>query len=230
MVSGRTTGLFAEQCTAKAKGTQQRCQRLVMGGGVCIVHGGRAPQVNAAREARVVAALAQMSSGVTEARDPGEALVSAAVDADAIVQRLKSSMDAGEEFRPGELRALGDWLDRVARISKTVIDARVDERKVRVTELQHRQFTEILKAVLVALGHDPDDPEVIEVVQSCSAAIGAGRRPGLAAVVIAPERPAEVSRAVSRAKIVAAIEPVSCSAPSATQCDTQSPSTTENRA
>lgn len=183
MVSGRTTGLSAEQCTAKAKGTQQRCQRLVMGGGVCIVHGGRARQVNAAREARVVAALAQASGGVTEARDPGEALVSAAVDADQIVQKLKRSLDAGEEIKPSELRALGDWLDRTGRLAKTVLDARVDERRVRVTEAQHRELLAILTAVIRQLGHDPDDPEVIEVVRSCSAAIGAGgRRPGLAAV------------------------------------------------
>lgn len=221
---------LTEPCGRKSKRSGQPCKKLVIGGGPCRLHGGATPAVAAAREARIIAALAAASGGVTEARDPGEALVSAAVDADQIVQRLKSSIEAGEEFKPGELRALGDWLDRVARISKTVIDARVDERRVRVTELQHRQFEAILKAVLRALGHDPDDQAVIDLVRACSGAISEGRRPVLAVtaeVLATPDGHDEGSRAGSRAGIVASTVPDSCSVPSLTQCDPQSPSTPE---
>jgi len=138
--------------------------------------------VKAAREARIIAALAQASGEVTVYRDPGEALVSAAVDADQIVQRLKLALESGEQIKAGELRALGEWLDRTGRLAKTVLDARVDERKVRITELQHAELFAIIAAVLAELGHDPDSPEVIEVVRSCAARIGAGGRARLPAI------------------------------------------------
>ena len=167
---------LSEQCTAKSKRSGQQCRHFVIGGGVCHLHGGKAPQVAAAREARIIAAQAQASGEVTVYRDPGEALVSAAVDADQIVQKLKRALESGEQIKAGELRALGEWLDRTGRLAKTVLDARVDERKVRITELQHRELFAIIAAVLSELGHDPDSPETIEVVRSCAARIGAGGR------------------------------------------------------
>ena len=176
------TNPLSEQCTATAKRSGVRCLQLVVGGGVCFKHGGQAPRVKAAREARIIAALAQASGEVTVYRDPGEALVSAAVDADQIVQRLKLALESGEQIKAGELRALGEWLDRTGRLAKTVLDARVDERRVRITELQHAELFAIIAAVLAELGHDPDSPEVIEVVRSCAARIGAGGRARLPAI------------------------------------------------
>lgn len=42
------------RCTATAKGSGERCKRLpIPGGTVCVMHGGRAPQVQAAAEERV---------------------------------------------------------------------------------------------------------------------------------------------------------------------------------
>lgn len=156
----------------------------MIGGGPCPMHGGAAPQVNAARLARIVVAEALAKSAPIEGRDLGDVLVSAVQDSDAMAQRIKALIEkGGEELKPSELRAYGEWLDRAGRLSKSALDAQIDQRKVRVTELQHHQFTEILKAVLVALGHDPDSAEVIELVRSCSGAISEGRRPPALAAV-----------------------------------------------
>lgn len=46
---------LSERCTATSKRTGQRCQLTVIGGGVCFMHGGKAPQVAAKREERIVA-------------------------------------------------------------------------------------------------------------------------------------------------------------------------------
>jgi hypothetical protein len=224
---------LAEQCTAKSKRSGQRCQHFVIGGGPCHLHGGKSPRAAAAREARIIAAQAHASGAVTEYRDPGEALVSAAVDADRIVQLLKRSLESGETLKAGELRSLGEWLDRTGRLAKTVLDARVDERKVRITELQHRELFAIIGAVLAELGHDPDSPEMIEVVRSCAARIGAGARPRAVVrgeVLSTPDPRGEVSRAVSRAPKAPVIVPVSCSEQTTPTGDNKSPSTPQTGA
>jgi hypothetical protein len=173
---------LSEQCPAKSKRSGQQCRHLVIGGGVCHLHGGKSPRAAAAREARIIAAQAQASGAVTEYRDPGEALVSAAVDADRIVQLLKRSLESGETLKAGELRLLGEWLDRTGRLAKTVLDARVDERRVRLTEAQLVQAHQLLAAVLVELGHDPGDPDVIAAVESCGRRLVAGERQPLALI------------------------------------------------
>jgi hypothetical protein len=45
---------LGEQCSATSKRSGKRCRRRVVGGGPCIMHGGRAPQVNARREQRIL--------------------------------------------------------------------------------------------------------------------------------------------------------------------------------
>lgn len=45
---------LSERCTATSKRTGLRCQLTVIGGGTCFMHGGKAPQVAAKREARIV--------------------------------------------------------------------------------------------------------------------------------------------------------------------------------
>jgi hypothetical protein len=178
---------LAEQCTANAKGSGVRCLITVVGGGVCRKHGGGAPAVKAAREARVLAARAQAAGGVVVARDPGDALLGATQDADAMVQRIKAVIEGSGELKASEVRAFGEWLDRTGRLGKMTLDARVDERRVRITELQHAELFAIIAAVLAELGHDPDSPETIEIVRSCAARVGAGGRarpPAIRAEVI----------------------------------------------
>lgn len=116
------------------------------------MHGGRAPQVAAAREARVIAGEAALrAAGTTAPRDPGEALLAAAQDADAILQRIKVGVADGS-LSPALLTACGDWLDRVSRLSKVVLDARIDERKVRVDQARVQLQAQAVEDGLAAAG------------------------------------------------------------------------------
>lgn len=126
---------LSERCTAQAKRSGQRCQQWVIGGGVCFKHGGKARRVEARRQVRILTGRAALAGQPVEQRDPGEALVAAAADADSMLQRLKSRLATGE-LTGTELTAFGEWIDRTSRIAKTVLDARIDERRARLTEQQ----------------------------------------------------------------------------------------------
>src|SRR5688500_6067795 len=119
---------LSRKCTALAKSTRQRCERWVIGGGPCPMHGGKAPQVAVRREACILEAQAMSESLLAGVRwldrAPGEALLAAAADADALVQRIKWQVVQHEVIDPASLMALGDWIDRVGRLSKLVLDAR----------------------------------------------------------------------------------------------------------
>lgn len=159
-----------EQCVAMSKRTRKRCGQLVPGGGVCTWHGGAASQVLKRREARVAVAEAGVIFGDYGERDPSEVLLAAVADADAVLQRLKDRAALSEHLTGTDVEALGDWLDRAHRMAKVALDARVQERQVRIAEATNRQmaseFRERLEAILVALGHDPDDRQVMQVVVS----------------------------------------------------------------
>jgi hypothetical protein len=130
---------LSSQCTASSKRSGERCRRQVIGGGVCIMHGGAAPAVRAKREGRIIAGMAARAArGDVAPRDPVEALLAAARDADAIVQRLKSNFAAGVVVDGATLSVLGEWLDRVSRLSKVCVDARLDERRAALEEAQAR--------------------------------------------------------------------------------------------
>lgn len=149
-----TASSLSSQCTATSRRSGQRCQHMVIGGGVCHLHGGKAPQVAAAREARIVAWEAAQGQDPIEVRDPADALMAAATLADELVQRLHRDLRERGTLNSASLMALGDGLDRVGRLSKVVIDARIDERKVRLSEAQGVQMHRVLVGVLTDLGHD----------------------------------------------------------------------------
>lgn len=114
------------------------------------MHGGKAPQVAARREARILEAEARLRGEAATPRDPGEALVAAAEDADGMLQRLKADMRSGT-LQPAQLLAFGDWIDRTARIAKTVLDARIDERRARLAERDGQLLASGLTWLLQAL-------------------------------------------------------------------------------
>ena len=108
--------------------------------------------------------------------------MSAAADADRIVQKLKVEALAGE-LTGATLTALGDWIDRVGRLSKIVINARINERQV---QLQEAQASIVIQAFKAALATVPDllPAERDQVVRAFLVGIGRARaeRPGLEVV------------------------------------------------
>lgn len=138
---------LSERCKAKAKGSGQQCQNHVIGGGPCHMHGGAAPQVKAKREARILAGEAALAGKPYAQRDPGEALLAAANDADAILQRLKTQLRSAGQVEPAMLTALGDWIDRTSRISKIVLDARIDERQIEINEQLGEQVYNLIQTI-----------------------------------------------------------------------------------
>ena len=112
-----------------------------------------APLAHAPHTASLTTSTARVSSsGIASAyegrhtpRDPGEALMSATHDADRILQQLKSALSAGDLQPSAMLSVVGEWVDRVSRLAKVRIDARIEVRRV---ELE----AEKLQLVRVALG------------------------------------------------------------------------------
>lgn len=149
-----TANSLSAQCPATSKRSRQRCKHMVVGGGPCHMHGGKAPQVAAKREARIVAWEASQGQDPIEVRDPADALMAAAMLADELVQRLHRDLREKGTLNSASLMALGDGLDRVGRLSKVVIDARIDERRVRLSEAQGIQMHTVIVGVLTELGHD----------------------------------------------------------------------------
>ncbi|MGE2835132.1 hypothetical protein [Mycobacterium sp. SMC-4] len=87
------------RCTARSKATGQRCKLPPMlGGNVCRVHGGAAPQTRAKAQRRLQQA------------------------ADALVQRLLQFALDGDVDDPTALRAIRDALDRAGLTAKTGVE------------------------------------------------------------------------------------------------------------
>lgn len=140
---------LAEQCSATSKATGQRCRIRVIGGGPCRLHGGAAPQVVAAREARIVAAEAAMEAPKTTA-EAADVLLGAMNDAHSILQRLKQNIADGR-VTVADLDALGQWVDRASRTAKVVVDVGLEERRVRISEEQGQQLAEAIHRILVGM-------------------------------------------------------------------------------
>ena len=156
------TGLGGEQCTATSKRSGDRCKRLVVGGGVCVMHGGNAPQVRVRREARILAAEAAQEAPVTAA-DAADVMLAAMNDSHGLLQRLKANIASGQ-VQVSDLSALGDWIDRAARISKMVADAGIEERRMKLTEGQGQLIALAIRQILDALGLSPDQQQLVPVV------------------------------------------------------------------
>jgi hypothetical protein len=102
------------QCTATAKSTGERCERdAISGGDVCIMHGGKAPQVRAAARRRLVrerlaagvaALLDDVSEDLAESH-PGELILEAAHRAAGmarLLEQLVGMLAAEPEARPAD--------------------------------------------------------------------------------------------------------------------------------
>lgn len=140
----------ASQCTATAKSTGLRCGKLVLGGGVCRIHGGKSPNAVAAREARLVQARAAVLGG-REKRTPAEALMAAGSALDAGLQAIAELVESGGVVTADAIRELRAQADASGRMQKIILDAGIEERRVRISEAQGAQVAAAIRGILDGL-------------------------------------------------------------------------------
>lgn len=87
-----------------------------------------------------------MFADTYEPRDPGEALA-AAVNADQVLRSLQQRVELAGELRAHDLEALRTWMELVSRLSKAVLDARIDERRTQLSERQGQLVADLFRAV-----------------------------------------------------------------------------------
>lgn len=167
-------------CTARAKTTGKPCGNPPMNGGtVCRMHGGRAPQVKAKAKQRQAVAEAQKiisRLGGQVEQEPLEALLQLVGEAAANVHGYRSVI-AGLEIEVGAdgsvaiperdlyskngitnvparvhilVKMYDEERDRLARYSKLCLDAGVEERRVKLAEVQGRGLAEVVRAAVDA--------------------------------------------------------------------------------
>lgn len=183
---------MGERCTARSKSTGEQCRQSVIGGGVCRFHGGKAPQVAAAREGRKLQMRAQAYGEVVE-RSPAEALLSASSALDASLQRLEGmAADAGGAD-PVLLKEIRSAATESARVAKLVQDAGLDERRLQLAERDQTDLSQVLTLALGAFGLEPSESVVREVVVEAVERVRSGdltalapRVPSLAQLEAAP--------------------------------------------
>ena len=142
MAQGQYRHPLSQQCPCKSKRSGKQCKCLVVGGGPCPMHGGKAPRVNARREQRILLYEAEQKAAPPEPELPeptaDETLVAVLRDVRTTLQHLRVEMAVNAS--PTLLALLGDWLDRADRISRSVIITRAEERiaqrNVAITEEQ----------------------------------------------------------------------------------------------
>ncbi len=150
-----TTDLLDEtaRCVATSKRSGNRCKRRpIEGGTVCAMHGGSAPQVQAAAARRVLtqqveadAAAVLATIGVTGVDDPLHELALLASEArafqdaigarvNALQERIRFSSDQGTEQLRSEVALYERAMDRTGRFLEVLVRSGFEERRVRISE------------------------------------------------------------------------------------------------
>jgi hypothetical protein len=135
----RTTALESQQCSARSSRTGERCRRRVIGATVCIMHGGKSPQVARKRLERI--ALAEAAAR-TPRRHPGEVLLDALHWADTHARQLAESTDNSADSE----KLLGE-LERAARLAETALRLDTEQRSQNVIEREGEHVYAVLDAI-----------------------------------------------------------------------------------
>lgn len=156
------------QCKAVAKRTGKRCGAYaIRGAEVCRVHGGMAPQVRAAAARRLAEDRLRRrldQAEIREVADPIGEFQRMVAEALALKDMLAShvaSLDAlrftdarGSEQLRAEVALYERAMDRSARFLETWVKLGMEERLVRVTEVQAAAMGAALDRALTAAGID----------------------------------------------------------------------------
>ena len=188
------------RCTAGARSTGDRCKRrAVPGADVCVIHGGAAPQVQAAARRRLLAAetarevgalLAEVAPDVTDI-DPVEGILEALRCAwamrrmlELVVAELSTAPGSAGAIGPDHkgdgkphayLALLGEWTERQGRLSKMAADAGVAERQVRLAEAEADLLARAFRAFATALGLDPAEERVRSAMRASLTLVAGGQ-------------------------------------------------------
>ena len=143
----------SSQCGAHGRRSGEPCQRWVVGGGRCYLHGGATPQAKRSRDERLALMDLQLKPSPPSGKTAGEMLVSAAEDTRVVVERIKVQLADREQQSPADLEVLGRWLDRLARTAKMITESRADESLIEQRQRVSRaQANVMVAAVEAALG------------------------------------------------------------------------------
>lgn len=185
--SGHSRGRLRPEIAGKA------CRSAPLAGQkVCKNHGGKSPQALAAAKERLerdaVATLARTLGEPVEGKDPGEIVAEQIAWRYGRVQWLRARVQA---MSPGSLvwgrtreKIGGDdggltfeakpnaWLAMLLEAERDLeklcleaIKAGLEERRVRLAEMQADTLVRFIDGVLVELGHDPNDVGTADVVE-----------------------------------------------------------------
>jgi len=154
-------------CNRTVKRTGDPCQRhAIRGGTVCPMHGGRARQVKAKAEERLVVAEAAKyvhQNGWQPVDNPLTALADVAGEitsmkdflrerVQAIGVRIRETSDKGDEQLRAELAAYQAALRDVVAALNTIARLNIDERLARISEAQGQMILRAFDAGLAAVG------------------------------------------------------------------------------
>jgi hypothetical protein len=139
------------------------------------MHGGAAPQVRAAREARVLMAKAAAAyGGAVMERSPAEALLAAGQALDASLQALERLAGENGKINPLALKEIREAARESGRMAKLIQDAGLDERRTKVLERDQLAMGRAFELVLAAWGLDPSAVEVRQSVAEALERVWAG--------------------------------------------------------
>lgn len=162
------------RCSARSSRTGQPCRSwAILGGTVCVNHGGRAPQVVAAAKRRLAMAEVLEQS---PRREPVQVLLDAVHLLDVRARQMKDTARSAEEVEALIVASTQAAVMAKQALTPEVLGLLKREETARrsVVESEGRELAAVARDVARALGHDPEtDAFAREVIAWAFRAAGA---------------------------------------------------------